>query len=106
MKRGLELNGFAVNAYTNPQTALREYTDNNYDLHVFDIRMPGMTGFELARRIWVINPNARVCFFTAFEMLENEAKLVFPTLKDHCFLKKPISPNALAKHLQTHLVNG
>jgi DNA-binding response OmpR family regulator len=106
MKKGLEINGFDVNAYTNPQTAFAEYGNNHYDIHIIDLRMPGMNGFELARRIWQINPQAKVCFFTAFEIYESEAKKVFPNLKAHCFLKKPMSPLALAEHIKTHMIDA
>jgi DNA-binding NtrC family response regulator len=103
LKQGLELKGFNVVAYNDPLKALSEYRKNHYDLHVFDIRMPGISGFNLARQIWLLDPMADVCFFTSFEIYEEEAKSVFKDFKKWCFVKKPISPSALAEHLKKHV---
>jgi hypothetical protein len=61
-----------------------------------------MNGFELARRIWSIDANADVCFLTSLEIHESEAKKVFSSLKNHCFVKKPVTASLLAKHLEDH----
>jgi DNA-binding NtrC family response regulator len=103
LKHGLELQGFDVVSYNDPLKALSDYTKNHYDLHVFDVRMPGISGFNLARQIWLLDPMAEVCFFTSFEIYEDEAKTVFKDFKKWCFIKKPISPSALAEHIKTHL---
>jgi CheY-like chemotaxis protein len=102
LKRGLGLHGFRVNAYSEPARALAEYKPNYYDCIILDIRMPGMNGFELARKIWQIQPNAQVCFLTAFEIYEAEANKVFKDLRTKCFLKKPLTASALAQHMQMH----
>ena len=103
LKQGLEKHGFEVSVYNDPRKAIEEYQPNHYDLHVLDIRMPGMNGFDLARRIWLQDPKAQICFLTAFEIYETEANKVFKDLKSRCFLKKPISTTVLARHLQKHL---
>lgn len=103
LKQGLEKHGFGVTVYNDPKKAIEEYKPDYYDLHVLDIRMTGMNGFDLARRIWLQDPKAKICFLTAFEIYQDEAKKVFKDLKSSCFLKKPISANALATHLQEHL---
>ncbi len=103
LKMGLKNFGFDVDAYNVPAHALAEYKPGYYDMLVLDIRMPGMNGFELARAIWQQDTNAQICFLTAFEIYENEAKKVFKDLNTRCFLKKPIAPSALADHLRMHL---
>jgi DNA-binding response OmpR family regulator len=105
LKRGLELNGFTVVAYNDPAQAIKEYKPNYYDFHVFDIRMPGMTGFDLARQVWHKDPKAQVCFLSAFEIYEDEARKVFKDLNTRCFVRKPIVPSALASHLQAHSIS-
>lgn len=106
MKRGLELGGFAVDAYNEPQRALDNFKSGKYDHIMVDIRMQGMSGFDLARQIWQQEPKARVCFLSSFEIYEDEANKVFKDLNTRCFVKKPISPKTLAKHIQTHLVSA
>ena len=102
IKKGLEAHGFPVDAYNDPLKALAEYTPNRYRFHVIDIRMPGMNGFDFARQIWLLSPDAQVCFLSAFEIYEDEARKVFRDLNTTCFIKKPITPTALARHLVAH----
>jgi len=65
--------------------------------------MPFMDGFQLAREFWKVDTNAKICFLTAFEIYEEEAKKVFPSLNGYCFIKKPIGIQALANHIRSHL---
>ena len=102
MKKGLESAGYDVDAYNDPEAALENFKANYYDRIVSDIRMPSMNGFELARRIWRLDGNAGICFLSSFEIHQEEAKTVFPSHKDHCFLKKPVTPKQLVAHLEEH----
>ena len=102
MKKGLEIAGYGVDAYNDPKAALDNFKANYYDRVVMDIRMPSMNGFELARKIWSIDPSADVCFLTSFEIHQAEAKTVFPSHKDHCFVTKPVTPKQLVAHLEEH----
>jgi two-component system CheB/CheR fusion protein len=47
----LEMNGFEVDAYTDPLLALSNFKPNSYGLALLDIRMPKMNGFELYKKI-------------------------------------------------------
>jgi CheY-like chemotaxis protein len=105
-KRGLETAGYTAETYNKPEEALENYTQNHYDRVLIDIRMPGMNGFELARAIWLKDPNAKVCFMTAFEIYEDEAKKVFKDFNTKCFLKKPVTTKGLIDHLDLHLLNA
>jgi response regulator RpfG family c-di-GMP phosphodiesterase len=105
MKRGLELHGFQIDAFNDPGKALEHFKPNYYHRIITDIRMPGMNGFELARKIWASDSNAQVCFSSCFEIQENEAKKVMPNLKTYCLIKKPVTPALVAKHIETHAVS-
>ena len=47
----LQQEGFVTRVYADPQVALKAFADNAPDLGVFDIKMPGMDGMELLRRV-------------------------------------------------------
>ena len=47
----LQAEGFLTRLYSDPEAALKALIDNPADLAVFDIKMPGMDGLELLRRL-------------------------------------------------------
>ena len=47
----LQAEGFVTRVYSDGPTALKALTDNPPELGVFDIKMPGMDGMELLRRL-------------------------------------------------------
>lgn len=100
--RGLTSYGFDVVSYNDPKEALENYQAKSYAGIILDIRMPVMSGFELARAIWKLDPEARICFLSAFDIYGPEARSVFPKLKSVCFLTKPVGVESLVAHLKSH----
>jgi two-component system response regulator ChvI len=47
----LQAEGFVTRVYTDGETALKGFAENQPDLGVFDIKMPRMDGMELLRRV-------------------------------------------------------
>jgi DNA-binding NtrC family response regulator len=90
---GLLKNRFLVNAFTNPEEALQSFKSNaeSYCLVVSDIRMPGLSGMQLARKVKEVNPNVKVVLMTAFEIRDSEFSKVFPSTSVDGFVQKPIS---------------
>ena len=103
LKKGLENEGFEVEAFTSPVIALRNYKPGTYDLALLDIRMPEMSGFELFRKIKEMDGKIRVCFITAFEIYYDEFRRVFPKLKVKCFVRKPVSISVLARVIKEEI---
>jgi DNA-binding response OmpR family regulator len=103
MTGGLQRYGLQVTAYSDPEHALSQYEVKHYDMILLDIRMPGMTGIQLAKKIWSVDPDAKVGFFSAFEIYEKEAKIMVKDLKSVLFIKKPILPSELAKMITAQL---
>jgi DNA-binding NtrC family response regulator len=100
MTGGLQRHGFVVTAFNDPKHALEQYKAKHYGMILLDVRMPGMTGFELAKQIWAKDPDAKIAFFSAFEIYESEAKVMFKDLKSVRFIKKPIAPAELAQIIE------
>jgi DNA-binding response OmpR family regulator len=104
IKRYLELNDFEVQTYTDPRRALAEYRPRVYDLVILDIRMPGMDGFELYKKIRDLDSKVKICFLSAFETYRERFRESFPELEEvKCYIKKPISATELVKRVQTVL---
>jgi DNA-binding NtrC family response regulator len=92
LKLGLSKNGFLVNAFTNPEEALQSFKSDaeSYCLMVLDIRMPALSGIQLAKQVKEINPKVKVVLMTAFEIRDNEFSKVFPSTSVDGFVQKPI----------------
>ena len=102
LKMTLEENGFKVDSFTDPLSALENYKEEAgmYDLLILDMKMPQMNGFELYRQIRKIDDKVKVCFLTAGEMdYEQFGKELFPALENNCYIQKPIENETLIKRL-------
>jgi two-component system, OmpR family, response regulator len=103
LSNGLQRHGFVVTAFSDPKQALAQYKKKHYDMILLDIRMPGMTVFQVAKRIWAIDPDAKICFLSATEIHEREARIIFKDLKRVRFIKKPVRPADLAQTLENSI---
>jgi CheY-like chemotaxis protein len=100
----LEMNGYEVDAYTSPTTALENFKPDFYGLLLLDIRMPTMNGFELYRKMRNIDEDIKVCFITAFEDYREEFRETFPMLDEFkYFIRKPKAVEDLVNHVATIL---
>jgi DNA-binding response OmpR family regulator len=100
----LEMNGYEVDAYTDPTSALDDFKPNFYGLLLLDIRLPTINGFELYRKMRNIDDKVSVCFITAFEDYREEFKESFPMLDEFkYFIRKPKAIEDLVNHVATIL---
>ena len=92
LKLGLLENRFLVNSFTNPEEALQSFKSNaeSYCLLLSDVRMPGLSGIQLARKVKETNPDVKVVLMTAFEIRDNEFSKVFPSTQVDGFIQKPV----------------
>ena len=101
LKQGLKKNRFLVSAFTNPEEALQSFKSNSKDycLMLSDIRMPGLSGIQLARKVKEINPDIKVVLMTSFEIRDNEFSKVFPSMHVDGFVQKPIGISDLTNKI-------
>ncbi len=101
LKQGLLNERFLVSAFTNPEDALQNFQFNSKDycLMLSDIRMPGLSGIQLARKVKEINSGIKVVLMTSFEIKDNEFSKVFPSLHVDGFVQKPININDLTNKI-------
>ena len=92
-----------VYSYDNPVKALADFEPNFYDLLLVDVNMPLMNGFELCQKLLQKDINIRVCFMTSGELNMDAVREVHPLKSIGCFIKKPISADALLKRIRTEL---
>jgi DNA-binding NtrC family response regulator len=105
MKQGLEASGYMVDVFNDPQIALSHFKPDYYELMIFDIRMPNLSGFQLYREIKKKDRKAKVCFMTAFEIYQKEFSKMFPSYEVTCFIKKPVKLKDLELLVKGQLEN-
>lgn len=86
--------GFKVECAENAKEALSMLEAGHFDIILADIKMPGMDGMEMHRRIRALNPEAIVIIMTAFASVETAVQ----ALKDGAFdyITKPFDPDDLS----------
>ena len=97
LKIGLLDYGFLVDAFTNPEEALQSFKSNaeSYCLVLLDIKMPALSGIQLARKVKEVNPNVKVLLLTALGIRDNEVYDVSSSTNVDGFVQKPIGNREL-----------
>jgi DNA-binding NtrC family response regulator len=92
LKMDLLKNRFLEEAFTNPDDALQSFKSDaeSYCLLLSDMRMPGLYGMQIARKVKQSNPNVKAVLMTAFQIRDNEFTKVFPSTSVDGFVEKPI----------------
>ncbi len=70
----LDLQGFKTILARNGEEGFVRFTEENVDICVLDIMMPGMDGFTLAKKIKNTNPDIPFLFLTAKSQKEDKIK--------------------------------
>ncbi|HSQ02512.1 MAG TPA: response regulator [Burkholderiales bacterium] len=85
--------GYAVITATNGEEALEKLAHEEYDAVYADIRMPGMSGLEVAERVKARRPWLPVVIVTGYGTEAHEAKAKAVGVTE--FLRKPLSPETI-----------
>jgi two-component system response regulator ChvI len=96
----LQAEGFVTRIYSDGGTALKAVADNPPDLGVFDIKMPGMDGMELLRRLREFS-SMPVIFLTSKDDELDEALGLAMGADD--YISKPFSQRLLIARIKAIL---
>lgn len=91
--RVLSGKGYAVITASNGDEALKKLRSESYDLVFTDIKMPGMSGLEVAERVKASQPWLPVVIITGYGTEANEARAEAAGVSG--FLHKPLSPEMI-----------
>ena len=65
LKAYLELNEYAVDWVKDGKFAIKQFSDNKYDICVLDVMLPNIDGFTIAENIRKLNADVSLIFLTA-----------------------------------------
>ncbi|MEI6060520.1 MAG: sigma-54 dependent transcriptional regulator [Bacteroidota bacterium] len=86
--------GYRVQVAENAKQALAILESANFDIILTDLKMPGMDGLEMLRRIKLLNKDSIIIVMTAFASVDTAVR----ALKDGAFdyVTKPFDPDDLS----------
>lgn len=89
-----ELDGYRVSTAEDANSALRNLQEGPWDIVMLDIKMPGIDGLELQRRIKKIDKNIITIIMTAFASVDTSIQ----ALKEGAFdyIVKPVDPDDMS----------
>jgi DNA-binding NtrC family response regulator len=98
----MKRHGYRYASFVDPSEVLVfvQTNSNKIDLVVTDIRMPGITGYDLAKEILKINPNIPVILISAYFPSLNAVEEA-PNVKR--VLSKPLSTRHLIEAVETEI---
>ena len=97
----LKAKGFDVELARNGKLALQKFTESEFDFLIFDVMMPEMDGFTLAKEIRELDKKTPILFLTAKSMKED--KLEGFKIGADDYLTKPFSMEELLARIEAIL---
>jgi two-component system, OmpR family, response regulator ChvI len=106
----LSAEGYSVEAFTDPQEALKHFVQlpdpsSHYQIVLLDIRMPRLNGLQLFYKIKTLSPNTKIMFCSALDIAE-ELVSILPGIKHDHIIKKPIKREYFVSKINSVLNNS
>jgi DNA-binding NtrC family response regulator len=100
------IDGVSVFSFIDSVKAFEHFTENseNYTLVISDLRMPGLNGLELLKKVKTSNPKVRTILMSAYNFDEEE--LYQQYMKEgviNSTIEKPVTMNRLYQRVQEEL---
>lgn len=94
----LEKHHFEVTTCSHGQAALEALKTSSFDIHLYDLKLPEINGFELSQKTLESNPEARIVILTGEDIVEHFDRLM--DIGVSAVLEKSISEEELLMNLQ------
>ena len=103
IRMALQKYRFGFDAFNDPLQALEAFSKSpdDYSLVITDVRMPGMTGFELARKIGELRHGIKILYVTAY--LAEEMSKQGSGFDRNDVIEKPFSIDRFCKRVRQEL---
>lgn len=104
MKRNCDTVNYNCSVFQNARECLEEFEKNGADVVVTDLRMPGISGFELLSKLREIDLDVPVLVMTGYSSVENAVEAMKRGASD--FIKKPFDFAELRLLMERSLKNA
>jgi DNA-binding response OmpR family regulator len=93
LSQALEVLEVETDTAANGEEALAKLKEREFGLILLDLKMPGMDGMEVLRRVREIRPDIRIIIITAYGTVESAVEAMKLGAVD--FIQKPFSPEEI-----------
>jgi DNA-binding response OmpR family regulator len=93
LSQALEILEVETDTAANGEEALVKLKEREFGLILLDLKMPGMDGMEVLRRVREIRPDIRIIIITAYGTVESAVEAMKLGAVD--FIQKPFSPEEI-----------
>ena len=100
------IDGISVFSFTDPVEAFEHFIENkeNYALVISDLRMPGLNGLELLKKVKTSNPKVRTILMSAYNFEEEEKfQQYMEESVINSTIEKPVTMNRLYERVREQL---
>jgi DNA-binding NtrC family response regulator len=100
------IDGISVFSFTDPVEAFEHFIENkeNYVLVISDLRMPGLNGLELLKKVKTSNPKVRTILMSAYNFEEEEKfQQYMEETVINSTIEKPVTMNRLYERVREQL---
>lgn len=106
-KNSIAAMGWDAISFTNSLLAFEYFKDNpnRFSLVITDLRMPGICGLELAKKIRELNDLVNIFLITAFDISDLEASEAYQSAKIDKVIQKPIKLSILKRLIEDVLIS-
>ncbi|WP_432822852.1 sigma-54-dependent transcriptional regulator [Trichloromonas sp.] len=101
IRRILEKEGCQVETKSSGRVALEKLQEDDFDLVITDLKMPGMSGIELLKAIRILQPDVPVILITGYSTVETAVEAMKNGAFD--YLAKPFTPAQITEKVQKAL---
>lgn len=85
----LSMTGYCCDTYLDPCRAMEEYEKEAHDVVITDVKMPGMDGYEVLKKVQGLNPRGKVIMISAYDEEPGEG------VKPFAYMNKPLDLEGL-----------
>lgn len=89
----LTMEGYDVDNVGSGEEALKMIKEEEYEIVLSDLKMPGMSGLELLEHLRKLSPNTRIIMITAFATIESAVDAMKKGASD--YISKPFKINEI-----------
>lgn len=100
LARRLSLRGLDADVAYSGDQALEKTSQNRYDIAVLDMKMPGMSGFTLKKKLLEKLPDIKFIFVTGHGTIDQNG---IPDQSNDIFLAKPLNIDTLIDTIRQRL---